>query len=391
MQTAFQIQPTHFDTIPESLADLATAVAVAAAKLESHIPKETAAGLAKLVRYMNCYYTNKIERSVTELRDIERVYEDTVAEDRSINLFEARRHVQIQTWIDDQASTGTLPDPASAHFLLDLHRRFFEGAPGELLTKSRKDGQVIMTPGRFRATPEHDNEVGRHVPPPSDTVEEFMRQFERHYRFDGKGQTRRIIDLAASHHRLLWIHPFIDGNGRVTRLMSHAMAHNAGIGAHGLWAVSRGLARYGGNQPSYKAMVQATDIPRQGDLDGRGHLSQRALLDWCTWFLEVALDQIAFMAGLFDLSALDKRLMEYVAQRGLRSEAIPVLLEAARRSPLSRGEAALRTGLKERSARDLIKSLLEDGILTSPSAKGALSLAFSVESAEILFPRLIPD
>jgi len=34
---------------------------------------------------------------------------------------------------------------------------------------------------------------------------------------------RKIIGVAASHHRLLWIHPFIDGNGRVTRLLSHAL------------------------------------------------------------------------------------------------------------------------------------------------------------------------
>jgi Fic family protein len=83
--------------------------------------------------------------------------------------------------------------------------------------------------------------------------------------------------MATAHHRFNYIHPFYDGNGRVSRLMSHAMAHHAGIGAGGLWSVSRGLAR--GLQDGlpgreeYREMMQLADRVRQGDRDGRGNLS----------------------------------------------------------------------------------------------------------------------
>ena len=41
----------------------------------------------------------------------------------------------------------------------------------------------------------------------------------------------RIIAIGAAHHRLLWVHPFFDGNGRVTRLMSYAMMLRLGLGS----------------------------------------------------------------------------------------------------------------------------------------------------------------
>jgi Fic family protein len=94
------------------------------------------------------------------------------------------------------------------------------------------------------------------------------------------GKATRMIAMAAAHHRLNCIHPFPDGNGRVSRLMSHAMAHAAGIAAHGLWSVSRGLARGLQHPTDYKSMMDHADSPREGDLDGRGNLSQRALEDF---------------------------------------------------------------------------------------------------------------
>jgi Fic family protein len=36
----------------------------------------------------------------------------------------------------------------------------------------------------------------------------------------------------------LWIHPFLDGNGRVARLMSHAMLLEA-LGTGGIWSIAR--------------------------------------------------------------------------------------------------------------------------------------------------------
>ena len=127
-----------------------------------------------------------------------------------------------------------------------------------------------------------------------------MQCFARRYELNQIGKAGRIIAIsAAAHHRLNYIHPFPDGNGRVSRLMSHAMAWSADVAAHGLWSISRGLARGLESRTEYKQMMDLADTPRQNDLDGRGNLSQRALIEFVTWFLRVAVDQVAFMSSLF--------------------------------------------------------------------------------------------
>ena len=70
-----------------------------------------------------------------------------------------------------------------------------------------------------------------------------------------RGTSARILAMAAAHHRLNYIHPFPDGNGRVSRLMSHAIALQAGIGASGLWSVSRSLAPGLASRQEYKRMI----------------------------------------------------------------------------------------------------------------------------------------
>jgi Fic family protein len=218
-----------------------------------------------------------------------------------------------------------------------------------------------------------------------------MDYFEERYRFAPLGMGSRIMAMAAAHHRLNYIHPFLDGNGRVSRLMSHAMALEAGIGAHGLWSVSRGLARGLTSRGNYKRMMDHADMPRQGDLDGRGNLSRRALEEFIMWFLKVCLDQVTFMTGLFALDTVVERLKLYVARRDLKHEAFLLLEQTLQRGELPRGEADRVTGLRERTARDLLASLVSDGILGSDTPKGPVSLRFPLAAIEILFPSLFPE
>ena len=138
-------------------------------------------------------------------------------------------------------------------------------------------------------------------------------------------------------------------------------------------------------------MMDYADTPRQGDLDGRGNLSEKALTDYVVWFLKVCFDQVAFMASLFDLDRLGERLKRYADQEGFKPEAYRLLDETLLRGELPRGDAERVTGLKERTARDLLASLVEDGILGSDTPKGPVSLRFPIKAAEVLFPRLFPE
>lgn len=388
-----RIEPCLLDEAGAEIIDLVAEVSAASHTLGSRLHPRSAEVLADLVRVMNCYYSNLIEGHNTTPRDIERALADqfdAIEARRNLQL-EARAHIRLQREIDRQFVAGSLAEPASGSFIRGLHRSFYHDAPEAMLLVEGDGKQVRMIPGEFRSTTDHEVSVGRQIPPSASAVETFMAHFERRYRFEGMGTGSRILAMAAAHHRLNYIHPFLDGNGRVSRLMSHAMALKAGIGAHGLWSVSRGLARGLESRGDYKRMLDYADTPRQGDLDGRGNLSRRALAEFTAWFLKVCLDQATFMSGLFALNTLTARLKLYVERQGLKPQAFDLLEQTLQRGELPRGDAARVTGLRERAARDLLAALVADGILASDTPKGLVSLRFPLSAAELLFPALFPQ
>lgn len=393
MESTSRIEPARLEAASEAIADVVAELSATSAVLGAALHPTTATQLSTLVRIMNTYYSNLIEGHDTRPRDIERALSgqlDSDAGRRNLQL-EAAAHVRVQTDIDRMALEGTLPEPASTDFIRWLHREFYKDAPEDMLRVRGPEYEFVMEPGKWRSRPEHDNVVGRHVPPSSDRVDDFMRYFEGRYQFADIGKGAMIMAIAPAHHRLNYIHPFPDGNGRVSRLMSHAMAHKAGIGSHGLWSISRGLARGLESRSDYKRMMDHADMPRQGDLDGRGNLSQSALTEFTLWFLKVCLDQVGFMSSLFELDTLTHRLRLYVDRSDdLKPEAAKLLEEALVRGQFERGEASRITGLPERTARRVLNDVISNGLLASASPKGQVSLRFPAEALETLFPRLYP-
>jgi Fic family protein len=391
IETPDRIEPALLEDAPANITDVMAELSAKAATLGSALHPRTASNLADLVRIMNTYYSNLIEGHHTRPRDIERALSGELDQDkkrRDLQL-EAKAHVRVQAEVDRLFADGRLPDPTSSEFILYLHREFYRDAPKSMLQIKEAGREFVMEPGKWRSLPEHDVAVGQHLPPSSNSVPDFMRHFELRYRQQGQGKGSRILALPAAHHRLNYIHPFPDGNGRVSRLMSHAMAHTAGIGAHGLWSVSRGLARGLKSRSEYKQMMDYADMPRQNDLDGRGNLSFRALKEFTLWFLEVCLDQVTFMSGLFEIEALRGRFKKYVAQsKTLKPESLRLLEEALMRGEYDRGEAARITGLPERSARRVLNDVVAEGLLASATQKGPVSLRFPTDSLESFFPGL---
>ncbi len=394
LQTPQRIEPARLEDVPEAISDLVAEISAAAAKLENALNPRTAASLAQLVRIMNSYYSNLIEGNNTRPTDIEKALAgELLADTERRNLQrEAADHVRLQAEIDHRFAKGHMGEPASQDFIKWLHLEFYRDAAPETLHINAGGKTILMEPGVWRSQQEHDVSVGRHQPPTSDCVTAFMDYFAQRYKFASLGKAAKILAIPAAHHRFNYIHPFVDGNGRVSRLMSHAMAHQAGIGAHGLWSVSRGLARGLESRSDYKRMMDYADTPRQGDLDGRGNLSQRALIEFTKWFLSTCLDQINFMSGLFEINTLARRLKIYVERSDmLKPEASRLLEEALLRVEFERGEAPRITGLPERTARRILNDLTDTGLLASETPKGPVSLRFPVEAQDILFPRLFTE
>jgi Fic family protein len=394
IESVQRIEPARLEDVPEDISNVVAELSAASATLGRALHPRTAANLGALVRVMNTYYSNLIEGHNTRPKDIERALAgdlDVNHERRNLQI-EAAAHVRVQAEIDRMDEEDRLPEPASTDFIRWLHREFYRDAPEEMLRIEGAGRSFIMRPGEWRSEPEHDVSVGRHQPPSSGRVNDFMTYFADRYRFDRIGKAARIVAIPAAHHRFNYIHPFPDGNGRVSRLMSHAMAHIAGIGAHGLWSISRGLARGLESRGEYKRLMDYADTPRQGDLDGRGNLSEGALKEFVLWFLKVSLDQVTFMSDLFQIDTLARRLRAYVDRsETLKPEAARLLEEALIRGEFERGEIARITGLPERTARRVLNDVIKLGLLDSDTPKSAVSLRFPIDALDVLFPKLFPE
>ena len=372
------------------LENLAFDLAREASELSARLHPVVRLGVAELVRSMNCYYSNLIEGHHTHPRDIDRALAADYSSDahrRDLQL-EARAHVEVQRIIDGRLDELPRPSAASA-FTEWTHREFCRRLPESLLVVENPDTgeRISVVPGQLRS---RTVAVGRHVAPVPEHLEPLMLRFEQAYASSRLTKARQVIAVAAAHHRFLWIHPFLDGNGRVARLMSHAMLLEIGIGS-ALWSVSRGLARH---SVDYKRLLMAADEPRRNDLDGRGSLSESALTEFCRFFLETCLDQVRFMRELLDPTELQRRMELYVRDEEsagrLPARSFVILREALLVGEVERGRVPTLIDASERTARRVVAELVDKRLLVSRSHKAPLRLGFPIDVVERWFPRLYP-
>lgn len=389
-ETTYQMEPL---LIAENsrhrgpLTDLAIELAQKAAGFRRSLPESLVASLADLVRAMNCYYSNLIEGHDTHPIDIERALKNDYSNDarkRDLQL-EAKAHIAVQEWIDGGGLKGRT---ATVEGIREIHSRFGERLPDDLLwvEDPKTKEKVRVVPGELR---HRDVMVGTHVAISPGAVPRFLGRFEEVY--DHLNKTDTILGAAAAHHRLAWIHPFLDGNGRVARLMSHAMLLET-LDTGGIWSVARGLAR---KVDDYKKYLSDCDSPRRNDLDGRGALSEEALARFVSFFLSMCIDQVQFMEGLMQPDKLRTRILLW-AEEEIRLGTLParsgnILEVVLYRGELPRGDAAAAVGATDRHARRIVSALTERGVLTADSARAPLRLVFPAALASRWMPGLFPE
>ena len=371
------------------MVDIALTLATEATAFKNSLPTVIVPQLAQLIRSMNCYYSNLIEGHNTHPVDIERALKNdynTDLEKRNLQL-EAKAHIMVQQWIDSIIIDDTI-HITSIDFILDIHRRFYNNIPEALQIiedpHSKERYQVMAGELRTR-----DVRVGQHIAVSPTSLGDFMLRFEEAY--SRLGKIDKILAVASAHHRLLWIHPFLDGNGRVARLLSHAMLAKA-IDTGSLWSVSRGLAR---NESRYKALLAACDLGRRNDLDGRGSLSEEALYEFNVFFLEICLDQVRFMQGLIEPKKLHARIMlwvkETIAMKSLPNKCDAVMEAILHRGEIARGDVAHISGLSKRHARNITRALFDAEVISSETSRTPLTLYFSARLAYRWMPGLFPE
>ena len=369
------------------LADLALELAQKSAGLRRSLPSAIVPSLSGLVRSMNCYYSNLIEGHDTHPIDIERALNNDYSTDatkRNLQL-EAAAHIAVQKWLDEG---GLKTAPTSMSAITEIHRRFYEAVPGDLkLIEDPTTKELVpIVPGAFR---HRDVIVGQHIGVSPGAIPRFLERFETVF---GKlGSSETLLAAAAAHHRLVWIHPFLDGNGRVVRLMSHATLLQV-LDTGAVWSIARGLAR---SVQEYKTHLANCDMHRRNDLDGRGTLSEEALFEFTVFFLNSCIDQVNFMGSLLQPDRLRARILIWAEEESRMGTLPPksgLIVEALLyRGELPRSAVADLVDVGERQSRRIVATLTEKGVITSESSRAPLRLAFPAALASRWMPGLFPD
>lgn len=370
-----------------TLIGLAHELSEASACLDAALVPATARSLSELVSGMNCYYSNLIEGHHTLPVDIEKALFEVKEQIEQKDLQSlAVAHIEADRW----AKLQSLDKGSLLPFILEVHRRFCEHLPKEML--KLKDGSY-MEPGKFRR---RDVQVGIHVAPSADKLNRFLERFANVYglslEWSKKGGISKldgILAAFAAHHRIVWIHPFLDGNGRVARITIDAMLRECGVNGACLWSMSRGFAK---TADEYKSKLAGADQPRMGDLDGRGNLSEKRLAEFCEYAMQTAIDQAKFMARMFALDNFKFR-AEHFFQKvrfDLKPESAHLFIHAFSTGEFERMEASRLTGLPERTARDVLNALVLEGFLVSDTPRGKIRVGFPMHALGSLLPNLYP-
>jgi len=384
----------------EALEDLAREVIAASAKLEGHLAPVTLEGVRRLLRVVNSYYSNLIEGHSTHPIDIERAMRQDYSKDQEKRDLQTESQIHIE--VQEEIARRVIEEPdlnvSTPEFLCWIHERFYHRMPERLRWVRSESGESAYVDAGL--TRSRYVQVGRHIPPAHEALESFLERFSSVYDPAKQHGLSPLIALAAAHHRLMWIHPFLDGNGRIARLFTDAYFLRSQVAGYGLWNVSRGLAR---RRDSYKAHLASADAPREGDLDGRGNLSNRTLTEFCEFFLNVCLDQARYMDSLLGLGGFLERLEKYAQLRStrmipeprdvavsLRPEAGLILRAVATGGEMARGEVFRLIGMHPRTGSKILRPLLEEGLLISDSPKGAVRLGFPTHAAGYWLPDLYP-
>lgn len=379
--------PSNANELRESSAKLIQA----SAKLGGALHPITQRSVVELVRQMNSYYSNLIEGHNTHPADIEKALRKDYSSDPAKRALqqESQAHIEVQRLMERRLAQEDVA-ACSAAFVCWIHKEFYDRLPDEFRMVTTKSGQQErVVPGRLR---ECEVEVGTHVAPSFRSLRQFLGRFEEAYEQTPLDPLDRVTAVAAAHHRLAWIHPFLDGNGRVTRLLTHASFIQGRLEGHGLWTVSRGFAR---RREEYMAALAGADHRRENDLDGRGNLSDRRLKEFCQFFLTTARDQVEFMSGLLELDTVLKRITNYAerwaVEDGTPAEARHVLRDVFLRGEVPRGEVARIIAKPDRSARRVLVRLLKTGLVVSDTPRGPLRIGFPAQCVGYYFPRLYPE
>ena len=383
------------DRAPGYLKDAAAELLQLDAVLSENIPEPLRVPMIHLQRQVSGYFSNRIEGNSATPGDVLRAQDDPAGDDVALDLLEIRSHIEAQISLSVSPIEPT--KICNRESMARMHRELYRGVPERHLRINVETGgqPIPLVPGEIRT---REVRVGHHIPPAAEKIRAYLTWFEDAYRLDRLHGLAPLLAAAAAHHRLLWLHPFVDGNGRMVRLFTDEYLKAVGLKGYGLWSMSRG---FGQDTDAYYMALRAADHARKGDLDGRGELSDSGLLKFTEYFITTALEQARFVSALLEPRTLNRRIDHYfqMCQQSafskasgealaiLRFDGLRLYRRLLERGPMQCSEIHAELGVGEFTARNLIGQMASEGLIATDE-NGQASMRLPENLIMTLFPDL---
>lgn len=285
--------------------------------------------------------SSRIEGTQASLSDLFQAELD--AQTGNYDTEEVRRDLEATELAYDLATTL----PITQRLVLQVHEVLLRGVRGE----ERNPGEFRASPvwiGPAGATPES----AAFVPPLPEHLPNLMRDWEFFVNDDGR-HFPALIQAALMHYQFETIHPFLDGNGRLGRLLINLLLMERGRLPLPLLYLSSYFETY---RQDYYDNLQA--VRERGDIEG-----------WLLFFLKAVRSQSD------DAVARSRALVRiretYLSEAIQGRSSLPALVELVVRKPVVTVKAVqTATGLTSPAARTLIRAAEARGWLRSLGSRG---------------------
>lgn len=280
--------------------------------------------------------SSRIEGTQTSIGEALRAREQIAPEKRD-DWQEVQNYIAAMSWAIDELTRL----PLSNRLLLKTHEILMQGVRGE-----------HKTPGEFRRS---QNWIGGtnlqtavFVPPTADEVPDLMSDLEKFWHNEGI-DVPDLIRIAISHYQFETIHPFLDGNGRIGRLLITLYLVSKGLLDQPTLYLSAYLERHKGAYYDALTTVRATN-----DL---GH--------WVRFFLaavhETAREGCTRLRQILDLH---NESFERVATLGKKVPNARRLLRHLYKQPtVTAADVERQLGVSRQTANVLLQDLRRLGLL----------------------------
>ncbi|EPR76545.1 hypothetical protein ADILRU_1030 [Leifsonia rubra CMS 76R] len=210
--------------------------------------------------------------------------------------------------------------PINHVFIRELHQLVVPGLSRE------GDG----TPGAYRLGEVRIGQSAHQPPWPADVFGDLTELFE----FIGQvvEPQMQFLQTAIAHHRFLWIHPFGNGNGRISRLVTYAMLVKQGFTSGADYRAVNPTAVFGSDRQDYYDNLEAADS-----------LSNAGIVAWCTYVLAGLNTDLKKLSRLSDADFVTKQILVPAIERlraagGLTAGEARALTIAANKTVIKAGD-----------------------------------------------------